>query len=256
MFLVPRDRLANLWWHLLAGPCGVPRETIPPVNASHADMPFLLHPMGDGRIVAAISWESLLDRLHEAIDSGSHATASSDLLQLEGVVRQRIRAGWIPLMQDDLPARVGRQLDGLKTAARRAAERVTEGKVRNGSNDWGPARWITRKDGGKLFWVGVRLPTWGRLGLSPIWAVIYERHLPDLAAYRKALSPLSEPGGPGVHQLDKWTIGVPVLPPIGAEQGEVEASFETQLKRIRDHLIPLGKTSDDDFPDSGSSVED
>lgn len=250
MFLVPRDRLANLWRHVLAGPCGVPLEEIPPVNALDADKPFLLHAIGDGRVVSAISWESLLERLHKALDTGQNSLAASDLLQLEGLVRQRIHAGWIPEMQDDLPARVGRQLDGLKRAAHTAAERVSLGKVRHGSNDWGPARWVTSVNGGKLFWVGVRLPTWGRLGLSPIWAVVYERHLPDLAVYRKALAPLNQQGGPGVYELDKWTLGIPVLSPIGAEQGEVEGSFEAQLIAIRDHLIPLGKTSDDDALES------
>jgi len=203
MFLVPQDRLANLWRQVLAGPCGLPLDEIPPVNALDADATLLLHSIGDGRVVAAISWERLLGRLHSAVDSEPVLEGASDLIQLDGLVRQRIHAGWIPQTHEDLPPRVGRQLDGLKRAARTAAERVTLGKVRNGSNDWGPARWVTNAAGGKVFWVGIRLPTWGRLGLSPVWAVVFERHLPELAAYRKALAPLDQQGGPGVYQLDK-----------------------------------------------------
>lgn len=249
-YLVPRDRMPAIWPRLLIGPCGQSPETVPPALSSNADEPWLAHTLPDGRVVAALSWQELLRRLHAAIDGGGDPSASADLAQLSGLVEQQTRTGYLPLAPDDLTERAGRQLQGLKLAVLEAAKSVSDKKTSNGSNDWGPARWVNGSDGKQLFWVGLRIPTWGRLGLSPVWAVIVKRDLSELRLVEEALQPLKGDGMPGVFKLDRVTLGIPVRAPLGAEQGTVEESFKSQLKAIRDLMEPLGTSSEVPDPET------
>lgn len=243
-YLIPRDRMGALWPKLLSGPCGHPPNTVRPAWSGHDDKPWLVEALGDGRVVVALPWEELLRRLHGALDGGSDAAATADLAQIHGLVAQQTRNGYVPLSPDDLNDRAGRQLAGLKVAVLNAAKEVSCKTITNGSNDWGPARWVYSGDGTRLFWVGLRIPTWGRLGHSPVWAVIVHKDATVFNHFAQALKPLRHAGGPGVFRLDTVTLGVPVLAPLGEEQGTVQASFQDQLKVIRNLLEPLGKPSD------------
>lgn len=244
MFLVPRDRVAPIWPKLLAGPIGMARDDISPApDATTLTVPWLKAELPDGRCVGVTSWETLLSRLTPAV---AGTEAASDMAQLAGLVQAHVAVEWVPATSDDLSPRTGRQLHRLRDAVREAATAVSLGKVANGTNDWGPARWVTNVDGRKMFWAGVRIPTWGRLGISPLWAVVIHRHPTRRKAAKDALAPLTAAGGPGVYELDAVTIGVPLLVPLGAELGEVKASLKTQLAKVRDLLVAEGTTSDED----------
>lgn len=122
---------------------------------------------------------------------------------------------------------------------------VSLGKTRNGTNDSGPARWITNSDGATLFWAGIRIPEWGSLGVSPLWAVVIQRNPVKRKAARDALLPLAGPGGPGVYDIATAALGVPVFAPIGAALPEVRTRIEKQLSKVRDLLLASGATSED-----------
>lgn len=244
LFLVPRDRMGPIWPKLLAGPAGVPAADVDPApDATTLTAAWLRHELADGRCVAVIAWEWLLTRMEPALVGTPMA---SDMAQLSGLVAAHVAAEWVPASSDDLTPRTGRQLHRLRDATVDAAARVSVGKVANGTNDWGPARWVTTSTGGKLFWAGVRIPTWGRLGVSPLWAVVVHRNPVLRKAAKDALQPLASVGGPGVYELDAITLGVPLLVPQGVELGEVRTNLEAQLTLIRDLLLAQGSAPSDE----------
>lgn len=241
-FLVPEDRRHLLWRQILLDICD---ESPPESNPSKNQPPVLSHKLEDGRIIAVVTWPYLLQRLRDGIASAGELGASADLHQLSALVEHRTRTGWVPLAGNDLSALTGRQLAHLSNEIRSAAQHASLKTVSNGSNDWGPARWVRDAQGARIFWVGIRIPTWGRLGRSPIWAVVVERDVAKLAKYRDALR-LHSNGSYEVLDLDSKTVGVPILVPVGAESDEVRAELTVQLKAVRDALIAVGAKSQDD----------
>jgi len=243
LFLVPGDRVAPLWPKLLGGPIGMSNSDLPPApDATTLLPPLLTHPLANGKCVAVTSWQHLLSRLGPAL---SGTGMESDMVQLTGLVESQVAAEWVPAANDDLTPRTGRQLHRLRDAVRVAATTVSLGKVKNGTNDSGPARWVTSADGSTLFWAGVRIPTWGRLGVSPLWVVVIKKDPILRKATKDALNPLTAIGGPGVYELDPVTLGVPLSVPLGAELPEVTASLVMQLQAIRELLLAQGAASDD-----------
>ena len=102
------------------------------------------------------------------IDAGDQAGAGQ-LAELAGLVRWRTRTGWNPLVQADLPQRTGRQLVALTDMIRTAATRVSTQKIRNGTADGGPGRYL-RTPAKESLWVGIWFGWWDRYGPGPVWA--------------------------------------------------------------------------------------
>lgn len=243
LFLVPQDRISALWPKLLAGPGGRPPAAIAPVDrAISSGTAWLSTPLTEQRMLAVTSWEVLLRRFGDA--DISHEM-SSDLEQLRDLVQTQMASEWIPVSNDDLSERTGRQLHRLRDALRRAADVVSGGKSALGTNNWGPARWVTDDKAHKLFWAGIRIPTWGRLGISPLWAVYVHRDPVKRNTARTALAPLRSEGGPGVFELDQITIGIPLIVPAQLEIDAVEDDLVRQLATIRSLLLAAGTSSED-----------
>ncbi|MCK0114336.1 hypothetical protein MWU75_19545 [Ornithinimicrobium sp. F0845] len=234
LYLVPKNRVVSIWPRLLAGPAGIPDAPLP--DSSSEDQPWLVHGLADGNAVAVVSWESLLARLEAVVVEPPQL---SDLTQLASLVRAHLRTGWAPLAHGDLPDRAGQQLAGLRQCVIDAALRVSPSKTRSGSSDAGPGRWLAVNDKAVL-WAGLRIGTWGRLGRSPLWAMVWSKDPVEVHALREALAPLSS-DGPGVFALDGRTWGVPLYAPVGAEQGETTDALAEQLKVILDllHSVPV-----------------
>lgn len=246
IYLVPANRMPALWPQLLKGPCELP--DVPPPDLAHVDAPWISHPLGDGRVVAAMSWEALLGRLHAAVD-GADEAASSDLLQLHGLVIAQTRIGWIPLAPGDLPDRSGSQLLGLRDAAYAAAREVTSKRLTNATDDNGFGRWVST-DSGRSFRVGIHLTAWGRLGISPVWVTVYSNDPVRLQALRDGLRDLDQVGGPGVYRVDSVNWGIPVRASLGSESGAAAEQIADQLRRVRDLLnaIPVNAAEVEGLP--------
>jgi hypothetical protein len=135
LFLVPSDRLPSVWPRILSGPGQLPGVQV--IDVSNVDEPLLRHDTGDGRVLAAISWRTLLETLRHTLEAGADTTALGDLSQIEGLVDWRSRTGWTPLIPGDLPERTGRQLTALRDCARNAAAQASSQTARNGSSDSG-----------------------------------------------------------------------------------------------------------------------
>lgn len=233
VFLVPQDRIAALWPRVLAGPGQSPVSA--EVDLAVADAPFLTHTVGDGRFLAAVSWTRMLTLLRDAMTSSSEQSNLSDLAQIEGLVGWRTRTGWTPLLPGDLPGRTGRQLAALTSSVMRAAGTASATTAKNGSGDYGGGRHI-RTPGGRSYWVGLWWEYWGRYSNTPVWVQIKtSQSEPTLSLSELSmLVPGVMKGPSGSDML------VPIMLPLGAEQGAVEASIAAQLAAVNHALDSVG----------------
>jgi hypothetical protein len=218
IYLVPANRMPALWPTLLKGPCEL--KEVPPPDLAHSDVPWLFQPLGDGRVVAAMSWESLMARLHAAMDGAVDTAASADLVQLDGLVQDQTRIGWIPLATGNLPDRSGPQLLGLIEASVNVVFSVSQKKVTNATQDIGPARSVTTASG-QVFRLGMHFSAWASLGMTPLWATVWSDDPVRLHVIGDGLADLSKAGGPGVYRVDQRTWGVPIVVAQGVELGAV-----------------------------------
>jgi hypothetical protein len=236
VYLVPANRMPALWPQLLHGPCQM--DDVPPPDLAHADAVWLRQPLAGGRVVAAMSWENLVSRLHAALDGGGEATAAADLAQLDGLVQAQTRTGWIPLATGDLPDRVGPQLVGLRDAAVSVSLLMSKKKVTNATQDIGPGRWITTSSG-RAYRVGLHFAAWASLGMTPLWATVWSDDPVRLHAIGEGLSDLRQTGGPGLYRVDQRTWGVPIVIDQGTELGAVGDQIAAVCSKVSDLLNAL-----------------
>lgn len=230
LYLVPEERVTALWPKLLAGPGGGAAVETPAVegtlsvSARSAGLP-------DGRRLAVISWARLLDLLANGIDLAGDSRARGDLEQLAGLVAWRSRTGWLPTQPGDLTDTTGRQLASISEVVLSAASAASSGKVRNGSGDNGPGRWM-QTPGGRWFWVGVWLKGWDRWGHGPVWVQVGAKSEASFVALTKALAALEHGVGPGRFRLGPKYWGTPLEVPAGLERDDAHASLVTQLTTL------------------------
>ncbi len=229
LFIVPEDRLSPLWPKLLS--LGTQTGPVAPASAVPVEGGLLTHPLGDGRVVAAITWAGLLGLLQHAVDVGRDARGKGDLVQLAGLVSWRSRTGWTPLLPGDLPETSGRQLRGLRECVVKAATQVSAQKIRNGTSDGGPGRYL-RTGGGRWIWIGLWFSAWDRFGNTPVWATIRTQSDESFAALSAALAVLESPGRSGRYRTDTRQWAVPLQIPQGSERDEVTASLVAQLTSL------------------------
>lgn len=233
LFLVPQDRLAAIWPRLLSGPGRLPQ---PAIDLVAADQQFLVHPLGDGRVIAAISWGRLLGMLRHAMEAENEDHNLTDLAQIEGLVRWRGKVGWTPLLPGDMPDRAGRQLEAVVDSVLRVAALVSAVKTKNGSGDGGPGRYIGTEAGWSI-WVGVWFRWWARYGKTPAWAQVRASTGYPVDLLAATLNTQSTNVIPRAEESD---VLVPLFIPVGVEQGSVEASLANQLEVIKNALDALG----------------
>ncbi len=248
LFIVPEDRLAVIWPQLLRGPGAL--AAVPSPSTVVVTDGTVTHHLGDGRVLAAVTWPRLLSVLRQAVELSGDTSDRSDLEQLDGLVRWRTRTGWLPLAAGDLPDTAGRQLAGVRNAVLRAASQVSAAKVRNGSGDGGPGRWF-KTPGGRWLWAGFWLNQWDRGGISPAWATVSASSDTSFAAITDALKPLDELNGVGRFRTAPRQWAVPLSVPFGVEVDQATGALASQLQQFAalvDQAVGAEVTSEPDVP--------
>ena len=232
VFLVPRDRMRNVW-HTVSQTPGAATE---PADLSDADIDTGLANMSlptEGHTLAVVSWETLLNRMTASfVDAGDQAGAGQ-LAELTGLVTWRSRTGWNPLVEEDLPQRTGRQLVSLIDMIKTAATRVSKKKIRNGTADGGPGRYL-RTPANKSLWVGVWFGWWDHYGPGPVWAQAILKNTAAVNLYAAALKAAHITNYPRPEYTD---VLVPIALPMGAEHSATEQA-------IVDHLLAIITATD------------
>jgi len=256
VYIAPSNRLPSLWPQLLAGPAGQGLD-LPP-NLADADQPWLVQRIGDGRVVAAVAWTTLLGRLSAALVDAGDTASQADLDQLADLVRWRAAEQWVPYVPGDLPDRTARQIQGLRNALVKAAASVSGSKPTRGTSDHGPGRWLSTPEGRKI-WAGIWYEPWGRHGSSPAWVWVLPKAPHTTESVYEALATLGGSGGPGVFSVGKrWAI--PLAVDVGTELGAVTSSFAEQITEVADLLdaaaVDTDQTEDDWNHEDAWSDED
>lgn len=227
VFLVPRDRMLNVWRTITVTPGGSPEPL--PLAESAVDAGTATMPLGaSGHALAVLSWESLLNRLSAAVAKFGDASGAEELAQIRGLVEWRTAVGWVPLLPEDLPPRVGRQLDAIADSLKVVCSRASSTRMRNGSADGGFGRHITTPSG-KSIWVGTWLRWWDAYGPGPAWAQVSLSTSTETATTSQALTS----AGVLHHSRPEHTdVLIPLRVPLGAEQGAVELALLDQVNAV------------------------
>lgn len=248
VFLVPQDRMRNLWHTVSVTPGGAPEPLLMPADGGSqgvVSMPLA----GFEHVLAALSWESLLSRMEAAMAKMGDTVGSAELAQIRGLVTWRTSTGWIPLAPDDLPQRVARQLGGINAVLRAVAQRVAAEagtKPRNGSGDGGFGRHVTTASG-KPIWIGTWLRWWDRYGPGPAWTQVRLKATQQVAPTVEALAAV------GITdyrvRADRNEVLIPLHLPEGAEQSEVEEEVFKRVSTIVAALdtLPVETVEDTDI---------
>lgn len=250
VFLVPTDRMRNVWATVSVTPGGATNPTPLPPGMSQGGPVFM--PLSEtGQTLAVVSWDALLNQIGSALEKTGDPTGAGELAQIRGLVEWRSRTGWAPLVSDDLPQRAGRQLLALTDLVRSVSSRASVGRVRNGTADGGPGRHLTTPSG-KSLWLGVYYSWWDKYGPGPLWAQVKLKSVQQLSVTSEAMT------GAGVPHLSRPEFGdliVPLALLQGAERDVVEADVLAQLNAVIGVLDGLTVEVVTDEPGDGFEVE-
>lgn len=227
VFLVPRDRMRNLWRTISVTPGGAPAPADLPVGSEDTGLAKM--PLGEsGHVLAVVSWESMLHRLRTVVEGAGDVSGAAELEQIAGLVQWRTSAGWVPVMPEDLPPRVGRQLQALTETLKTVCARSSTTKIKRSGAEGGVGHKISTPSG-KEIWIGVWLNWWGAHGPGPAWAQVSLSTIREMALTAQALA------GAGVdhHTRQQFRdVLIPLDLAIGAEQETVEAELMSQVGTI------------------------
>jgi hypothetical protein len=245
LFVVPTDRVPLIWPLLLSGPGGMAPGSVPPPNHAHLSSPPAPHPLGEDRALAVISWREMLTNVRARME-GAQDPYLSDLDQLSDLVEWRTGEQWMPVLPEDLPPRVGRQIVGLLNANLLVLDILVERgfSPRLASDQHGIGAWLTTP-GAKKLWIGVWLTEWARDGQSAMWIYMKERDSSRRLTLLRAFDSLAVPGEPGVFETSTG-VGIPLKIQFGGEITDVASSFADQTERVALLLDESAIVTDDE----------
>jgi hypothetical protein len=121
VYLVPTDRVVAMWSAAVKIHDPISDENLPGGARRLV--------LAGGHAVTVLSWADMLDRLAGAL---AGTDFEGDLAQLSDLVAWRTGKAWLPLLPDDLPDRVGRQVGALARMVGRAANAASATRATDG----------------------------------------------------------------------------------------------------------------------------
>lgn len=190
-----------------------------------------------GCALAVGSWSSLLAAIRVECARDGDTRALTDLSQLEGLVEEFERDGFIPLAPSELtdleaPRRMMSLVDVVAKAVQAAnSEGIVgfDGK-REQSGKYSGGRYAGF--GSTTVWIGVDMQVWTQLQLSPAWVFFYGESGMSIPDIRKALHRWAAKTPPELLSFGVARAAVPLHVPSGAEEATVVASLVAQLRDI------------------------
>ncbi len=230
VFLAPSKRFATLWPELLrrCNANGITLRENPRVSDE-----ILCATTDDKRVLALVSWRSVLQHLHSAAETDREMTTVSDIGQLTGLCERMDEDAFWPLRSEELASVFGRRIvqfcslvDVVTDRAVQKGMASIKGFRATGGSGW-YARYMTIRKFGALLAFDADL--WSRWRETPIWLGIYDRKKPHWVYSPTARERLSrlELEHPSRLLVDGEDLLVPIYLPTGAERGQVvDAALE------------------------------
>lgn len=226
VFLVPADRMRVTWSTVSVTPGGSPKPLH--MDESALDVGLVARPLPSaGHVLAVLSWDCILNRMQVGLESQLDTSGLAELAQIRGLVDWRTRTGWSPIVPGDLPQRTGRQLTAITEMIKSVCAQASSKKVRNGTGDGGPGRYITSPSG-KSLWVGAWFSWWDRYG-GPLWIDVRLKTTQEMVVLAEALTAI----GIEHHARSEFAqVLVPLELPLGVEQGTADKRLLAQLMAV------------------------
>lgn len=230
VYLVPADRMQNLWGAVSSAHPGVDCEPITPSEAD-AGLASTALPH-EGHVLAVISWDSLISRLSGSLNKHGDSMGQAELDQIAGLVKWRTRVGWSPLVPGDLAQRTGRQLRTLADLVKAVSAEVSSSTTSNGSADGGPGRYV-KTPSGKSVWFGIWFGWWDQYGPGPLWAKAKASTAGEISTLSEALV------AAGIRHFARPAeadVLIPVHLPQGSERAVAADAVRAQRKSLLDAI--------------------
>lgn len=234
LFVAPEKRFETLWpelrQRLVSG-----RYSLEP----HAGLPGIRAVgLGQGRVLALVSWGTLLRHLIAATESAGERDREADLRQLVGLCELQDVQAFRPVTSADLTGDLGerivqwcRLVDDVVHAAKAEGLLDKRGtRAQGGDGYWG--HYATLGSAG--IYLHFSSYKWARVRPTPIWLTIFAVEGRDWRPgliYQDALRPLAALDPPGVL-IDRGRLEVPFNVPTGKERDDVVLALLSQLRRV------------------------
>jgi len=240
IFVSPEKRIPTLWAELLTR-CNhagmTPQETEQPSGKMRvAKLP-------EHQILAATSWRSVLESLHQALLTHGELDTASDVRQLQGLCNRMDTDAFLPIRSKELaPAIAIRNLQFNEVVDSITDELVHRGMAsiagfRSTAFFEGYGRYMRVGEFGWLLQINSRY--WSTLRETPLWLSV--KHVPEKGNWTysseaaERLSPLHHENPPQlIRESDNLLI--PLTMKFGVEKTQVIDSLLVQLDKVFDLL--------------------
>jgi hypothetical protein len=254
LVLAPQLRFETLWPELLYRVASFVEEPLEPENTG----PVRRARLAAGRVLALMSWDTLLSTMSAATEAAGEREHTSDLQQLRGLCEEQDAHAFRPVTASELSGDTGER---IVQWCHLVNDLVSVGKERGLFPRSG-----TRGQGGDGYWghyirlgaVGVYLHfspyKWSRLRATPLWLRIYS--LPE-GQWRSGVRYHDELRVLRLDQsrrplIDRHHLEVPLWIPTGREKPVV---IDEVLAQVRSVLDALGAQLSNGEPESTEQSE-
>jgi hypothetical protein len=177
VFVVPSKRLPIVWTELASsamnrGMCLPPEQLAGDLR--FARLPSSSTAPGASTVLAATTWNAVLESLDDAARDSGETTASADIAQLRSLCDMMDNAAFLPVRTEELtnlevPQRLIGLADLVSDLSKKAvAEKIADSQgLKEGHTWYSTGRWL--KIGKAEAWLGIDHKKWRRYGISPLW---------------------------------------------------------------------------------------
>lgn len=242
LFVVPETRRNSIWQELSFRCQGVGID-LKDVSST----PTLTSAkVAESHWLAVTGWETLLNRLEEALISADDRSTANDVVQLRGLCEAMDAQAFLPLRPDEITnLNMPRRIIDLSNLVQEIADVAVQQGICSRerlrpTHDWysaGTYLWL-----GKFgMWLGVDAENWARLGISPMWC--YFDSSEEFGKARVVRELLRGWNGSSLHRAydnNDRSVIIPIVLKCGAEKQVVTKDAVEQLRVLRELLNPNG----------------
>jgi hypothetical protein len=238
LFIAPSRRFQTLWPELLRR-CANDSITVQEGNKidTHLQIGFI----DANRVLALVSWRSVLSFLLRELDTAGQSNIVSDIMQLQGLCDQMDSEAFLPLHSEELSSNIGRRIceycelvnevtEGLLAEGLISTKglRASAGLVYYGRN-------LILNEFGCFLHFNAEF--WSEQRETPLWLEVKgpDWKFSEIAKERLAKLEVEVPSRL-IEDRDTDGLYIPLFMPVGVEKNEVVQSLLAQIREIAGYL--------------------
>lgn len=242
LFVAPALRLTTLWHEILKR-CSDANLRVDLPAQQPTELQFAQ--VADCHILALTSWRALLDQMRASVNIEGDTTATSDLIQLQGLCERMDQTAFLPLQSEELTgntaSRILQYVQLVNDLTNTAVEQNLAFRTPNSKTSWSNATyWSPLTFHDFNCYLQVSLPLWARHRLTPIWLRVSPVQGKITPGFRDIFLSLERENPPGVLYDEPPFAHVPLTIPLGKEYEEVRSNLFQQIKKVVNLIAPHG----------------